>query len=94
MFSDESRFILSYNDGPIRVRRNRGEHNLRVCIVERHSGQMPSVMVLGAILYNMRYCLLHIQGNLNSNRYIREVSELEVLPLVQATPVIYVSSCT
>ncbi|KAJ4437328.1 hypothetical protein ANN_17466 [Periplaneta americana] len=69
VFSDESHFNLSYNDGRIRVRRYRGERNLRACIVERHSVQTPSVM-----------------GNLNSNRYIRDVSEREVLPLLQATP--------
>ncbi|KAJ4447701.1 hypothetical protein ANN_09709 [Periplaneta americana] len=67
VFSDESRFNLYYNDGRMRVRRYRGERNLRACIVERHSGQMPS-------------------GNLNSNRYIREVLEPEVLPLLQAIP--------
>ena len=42
---------------------------------------MLSVMVWGAIGYNM--C---IEGNLNSNYYIREVLEPEVLPLLQATP--------
>ena len=44
-----------------------------------------SVMVLGAIGYNIRSHLLHIEGNLNSNRYIREVLQPEVLPLLQAT---------
>ena len=42
-------------------------------------------MVLGAIGYNIRSHLLHIEGNLNSNRYIREVLQPEVLPLLQAT---------
>ena len=43
---------------------------------------MPSVIVWGAIRYNMRSRLLRIEGNLNSNRYIREVLQ----PLLQATP--------
>ncbi|KAJ4433116.1 hypothetical protein ANN_15373 [Periplaneta americana] len=77
---------LPYNDGRIRVRCYCGERNLRACIVELHSGQTPSVMVWGAIGYNMRSRLLRIQRNLNSNRYIREVLEREVLPSVQATP--------
>ena len=34
----------------------------------------------------MRSYLLRIGGNLNSNRYIRGVSQPEVLPLFQATP--------
>ena len=77
---------MSYNDGRIRVRRYAGERNLRTCILQRHRGPMPSVMVWVAIEYNMRSSLLCIEGNLNSSRYIREVSQPEVLPLFQATP--------
>ena len=73
---------MSYNDGCIRVRRYAGEHNLRACILERHRGPMPNVMVWDAIEYNMRSRLLRIEDN----HYIREVSQPEVLPLVQATP--------
>ncbi|KAJ8876874.1 hypothetical protein PR048_021322 [Dryococelus australis] len=39
-----------------------------------------------AIGYNMRSRLLRTEGDLNSNRYIREVLQPEVLPLLQATP--------
>ena len=42
-------------------------------------------MVWGACGYNMRSCLLRIEGNLNSNRYIREVLQPKVLILLQAT---------
>ncbi|KAJ8888465.1 hypothetical protein PR048_007955 [Dryococelus australis] len=34
----------------------------------------------------MRYQLLRIEGNLNCNRYIREVLESKVLPVLQASP--------
>ena len=34
----------------------------------------------------MRSRILRIEGNLNSNRYIREVLQSEVLPPLQATP--------
>ena len=47
---------------------------------------MLSVMVRGAIGYNMRSCILRIEGNQNSNRYISEVLQPEILPLLQATP--------
>ena len=47
------------------------ERNLRAYIVERHSEQMPNVMVWGAIGYNMRSPLLRIQGSLNGIRYFR-----------------------
>ena len=72
VFSDQSRFNMSYNDGRIRVRRYACERNLRACIIQRHIGPTPNVMVWSAIGYNMRSCLLRIEGNLNSNRYIRE----------------------
>ncbi|KAJ8868609.1 hypothetical protein PR048_030147 [Dryococelus australis] len=50
------------------------------------NGQTPSVMTWGAIGYNMRSRPLHIEENLNSNSYSREVLEPKVLPLLQATP--------
>ena len=43
-------------------------------------------MVWGAIGYNVRSCLVHSTSNLNSNRYIWEVVELEVLPLLRYIP--------
>ena len=49
VFSDESCFNMSYNDGRIRVRRYAGERNLRVCILQRHRGPTPSVKVWGAM---------------------------------------------
>ena len=86
MFSEESRFNMSYNDGCIRVRRYDGERNLRACILQRHRGPRPSVMVWSAIGYNIRSRLLCTEGNLNSNYYIRDVLQHEVLPLLQAIP--------
>ena len=47
---------------------------------------MPSVMVWGTIGYNMRSRVLRIEGNLNSNCYIMEVLQPEILPLLQAIP--------
>ena len=86
VFPDESRFNMSYNDDRIRIWCYAGECNLRACIFQRHRGPTPNIVVWGAIGYNIRSCLLHIEGNLNSNRYIREVLQFEVLPLLQATP--------
>ena len=75
-----------HNDDRMRVRRYAGERNLRSCIILRHRGPTPSVMVWGAIGYNMRSQLLHIEDNLNSNSYIRKVLQPKVLLLLQATP--------
>ena len=86
VFSDESCFNMSYNDGRIHVRHYTGECNLRACILQRHRGPMPSVMVWDAIGYNMRSRLIRIEGNLNSNCYIREILQPDVLSLLEATP--------
>ena len=86
VFSDESPFKMFYNDGSIRVRRYTGEHILRACILKRHRGPTPIVMVWGAIGYNMRSRLLRIEDDLNTNRYIGDVLQPEVMPLLQATP--------
>ncbi|GFV28452.1 transposable element Tcb1 transposase [Trichonephila clavipes] len=40
-------------------------------------------MVWGVISYHGRSNLLRIEGNLNSNRYVREVVQPEVVPLLQ-----------
>ena len=79
---------MSYNDGRVRVRRYAGERNLRACILQRRKGPTPSVMVWGAIGYNMRSRRLRIEGNVNSNHYIREILKLEGGPTAppSATP--------
>lgn len=86
VFSDESRFNLWYHDGRIRVRRYAGERHLPECIIERHSGRTPGVMVWGAIAYHGRSQLLRIVGNLNSNRYISEVLQPQAVPFLQSLP--------
>lgn len=86
VFSDESRYNLEYNDGRVRVRRYRGERLLPQCVIQRHTARTPGIMVWGAIGYNCRSHLVHIAGNLNSDRYIREIVEPEVLPLLRRIP--------
>ncbi|GFV82156.1 transposable element Tc1 transposase [Trichonephila clavipes] len=73
VYSDESRFNLWDHDGCIRVRRHAGEYCVSECVIEQHSGLTPSVMVWGVIWYHGRSNLIQIEGNLNSNRYVREV---------------------
>lgn len=86
VFSDESRFNLWYHDGRIRVRRYAGERHIPECIIERHSGRTPGVMVWGAIAYHGRSQLLRIVGNLNSTRYINEVLQPQAIPFLQGLP--------
>ncbi|GFU08223.1 transposable element Tc1 transposase [Trichonephila clavipes] len=52
VFSDKSRFNLWHHDGRIRVRLYAGERRIPECIMERHSGRTPGVMVWGAIAYH------------------------------------------
>ncbi|GFT33568.1 transposable element Tc1 transposase [Trichonephila clavipes] len=74
----ESRFNLWDHDGRIRVRRCAGERCLPECVIERNNGLTTGVMVWGVISYHGRSNLLRIEGNLNSNRYVREVLSLSL----------------
>ncbi|GFV86167.1 transposable element Tc1 transposase [Trichonephila clavipes] len=86
VLSDESRFNLWDHDGHIRVRRYASERCLPEFVIERHIGLTPGFMVWGAILYYGRSNLLRIEGNLNINRYVREVLQPEVVPFLQGLP--------
>ncbi|GFV70438.1 uncharacterized protein TNCV_4798571 [Trichonephila clavipes] len=61
------------HDGCIRVRRCAGECCLSECVIERHSGLTPGVMVYFVISYQGRSNLLRIEGNLNCKKYLREL---------------------
>ncbi|GFU01082.1 transposable element Tcb1 transposase [Trichonephila clavipes] len=63
-----------------------GERHIPECIIERHSGRTPGVMVWGAIAYHGRSQLLRIMGNLNSTRYIKEVLQPQAIPFLQGLP--------
>ncbi|GFW31552.1 transposable element Tc1 transposase [Trichonephila clavipes] len=58
VFSDESRFNLWDHYGRIRVRRSAGERCLPECVMERHGGLTPEIMVWGEILHHGRSNLL------------------------------------
>ncbi|GFW04839.1 transposable element Tc1 transposase [Trichonephila clavipes] len=79
VFSDESRFNLWDHEGHIRVRRAGGERCLPECVIERHSGLTPGILVWGTIPYRGRSNLLRIEGNVNSSRYVRAVLQQEVV---------------
>ncbi|GFU86785.1 transposable element Tc1 transposase [Trichonephila clavipes] len=82
VFSDESRFNLWDHDDRIHVRRYAGERCLPGCVIERHSGLTPRVMVWGMNSYYGRSNLLRIEDNLNSNRYVHEVLQPGVVPFL------------
>ncbi|GFT37230.1 disintegrin and metalloproteinase domain-containing protein 33 [Trichonephila clavipes] len=77
------------NKGDIRkcaIERFVGERYLSGCVIERHSGLTPRVMVWGVISYHERSNLLRIEDNHNSNRYVREVLQPDVVPFLQGMP--------
>lgn len=83
VFSDESRFSLGQADGRVRVYRRSGERYADACVMERNRLGGPSVMVWGAINSLFRSDLVVIEGNLNARRYIDEILQPAVVPLMQ-----------
>ncbi|GFW80135.1 transposable element Tcb1 transposase [Trichonephila clavipes] len=81
--TDESRISLQHHDGRIRVCRRCGERMLSSCVMHRHTGPAPDIMVWGGIGYHSRTPLVRIAGTLNSQRYISEVLEPVALPYIQ-----------
>ncbi|GFX44642.1 transposable element Tcb1 transposase [Trichonephila clavipes] len=66
VFTDESHICLQHHDGRIRVWRHRGERMLNSCVMHRHTGPVPGIMVWGGIGYHSRTSLVRIAGTLNS----------------------------
>ncbi|GFV60220.1 transposable element Tcb1 transposase [Trichonephila clavipes] len=56
---------------------------LNSCVMHRHTGLAPGIMVWGGIGYHSRTPLVRIAGTLNSQRYMSEVLESVVLPYLQ-----------
>ncbi|GFU61847.1 transposable element Tcb1 transposase [Trichonephila clavipes] len=83
VFTDESRNCLQHHDCRIRVWSHRGERMLNSCVMHRHTGPAPGIMVWGGIGYHSRTPLVRSAGTLNSQRYISEVLEPVVLPYLQ-----------
>ncbi|GFT26705.1 transposable element Tcb1 transposase [Trichonephila clavipes] len=83
VFTDESRIRLQHHNGWIRAWRHRGERMLNSCVMHRHTGPAPGIMVWVGIGYHSRTPLVRIAGTLNSQRHISEVLESVVLPYLQ-----------
>ncbi|GFW88470.1 transposable element Tcb1 transposase [Trichonephila clavipes] len=56
---------------------------LNSCVMYRHTGPAPGIMVWGGIGYHSRTPLVRIAGTLNNQRYISEVLESVFLPYLQ-----------
>ena len=82
MFSDESRFTLSFNDGRVRVWRRQGERYADATVREHNRYGGGSVMVWGGMSLGTRTPLLRVDGNLNGVRYRDEILQPLVLPAI------------
>ncbi|GFU19831.1 transposable element Tcb1 transposase [Trichonephila clavipes] len=56
---------------------------LNSCVMHRHTGNSPGIMLWGGFEYHSRTPLVRIVGTLNSQRYISKVLEPVVLPYLQ-----------
>ena len=84
LFSDESRFTLSFNDGRVRVWRRQGERYADATVREHNRYGGGSVMVWGGMSLGTRTPLLPIDGILNGVRYRDEVLRPVAVPALAA----------
>ena len=82
IFSDESRFRVSFADGRVRIYRRKNERFAQCCIRETDRFGGGSVMVWGGIMGNQKTDLVIVQGNLNAQGYIN-VLRNHLLPFMQ-----------
>lgn len=83
LFSDESRFTMSFNDGRIHVWRRRGERFNDACVREHDHYGGGSTMVWGGISLNHRTRLHRVQGNLTGVNYRDDILQPIVLPILR-----------
>ena len=84
LFTDESRFTVSGNDGRTRVYRRRGERFANCCITERDRYGRGSVMVWGGVSLHSKTQLVIVNGNLNAAQYQQQILTPHAIPHVQA----------
>ncbi|PRD34187.1 UNVERIFIED_CONTAM: Transposable element Tcb2 transposase [Trichonephila clavipes] len=82
----ESRFDLSSDGNRIRVWRPRGERFNPALALQRTHHSTSDVMVWGAIAYNTRSLLVLIRGTMTAQRYVHDILQPDVLPLLQWLP--------
>ncbi|GFT06077.1 transposable element Tcb1 transposase [Trichonephila clavipes] len=81
VLTDETSICVQHQDGRIRVCRHRGERILKSCVMHRHTGPVPGILVWGGIGYPSRTPLVRIAGTLSGQRYISDVLEPVVISL-------------
>lgn len=83
LFTDESRFCVSFADGRLRIWRRKGERTAANCVLQFNRWGGASVMVWGGISLNHRTDLVVIDGNMTAQRYIDQVLRPHVVPFFE-----------
>lgn len=83
LFSDESRFNVSFADGRVRVFRRKNERFSETCVRERDPFGGGGLMVWGGIMGGRKTDLIVVRGNLNAQRYIDEILRPVVVPYLR-----------
>ncbi|GFV62488.1 transposable element Tcb1 transposase [Trichonephila clavipes] len=83
VFSDEFRFNLNSDDNRVRVWRPRGERLNPDFALQRHTAPTAGVMTWGVISCNTLSLLVLIRGTMTTQRYVHDILQPHVLPLIQ-----------
>ncbi|GFV60500.1 transposable element Tc3 transposase [Trichonephila clavipes] len=83
VFSEKFRFNLSSDDNCVGVWRLRGKRINPTFALPQHTAPTAGVMVWGAFAYNTRSTLVLIRGTMTSQRYVHNILQPHVLPLMQ-----------
>ncbi|GFV50718.1 uncharacterized protein TNCV_2213791 [Trichonephila clavipes] len=86
IFSDESRYNLNSDDNRVRVWRPRGERLIPAFALQLHTTPKAGVMVWGAIAFNTRSPVVLIRGTMTAQRYVHDIVQPHVFPLMQRLP--------
>ncbi|GFX28256.1 transposable element Tcb2 transposase [Trichonephila clavipes] len=82
----KSKYNLSIDDNRVRVWRPRGECLNPAFALERHTTPKAGVIVWCVIAYNTRSTLVLIHGTMTAQRYVHDIRQPHVLPLMQRLP--------
>ncbi|GFW75205.1 transposable element Tcb1 transposase [Trichonephila clavipes] len=86
VFSGTSKFNISSDDNRVRVWRPRGERLNPAFALQWHITPTAGAMVWGVIASKKRPPLVLIRGTMTAQRYVHDILQPHVLPLLQRLP--------
>ena len=82
LFTDESKFNLSFADGNKRIYRRRGERFAQCCVLEHNRWVGGGIMVWAGISADQKTALHVVRGRLNAIAYRDTIVQHNVLPFM------------